>query len=406
MAKPSAPSTDRPELEPHRTDFRDMEPFSLQAQGLDLTFYPAGADRLAALLALIDGAHRSLRLFYYIFAMDDASVAVRDALTRAAGRGVATTLILDGFGASADDGFLRPFTAAGGKLLRFSARWNVRYLIRNHQKMAIADDRLALIGGFNVEQAYFDPPQVNGWHDLGVLVAGEAVSGLTRWYGLLERCTADPHTHFAAIRRLVREWDPGAGPVRWLVGGPTRGLSPWARSLYRDIATGSRLDMVMAYFSPRSGLVRRLGGLARRAAEAGDGVRLVLAGKSDNAATIGAARANYGRLLRRGARICEFQPCKLHMKLIVIDDVTYVGSANFDMRSLYLNLEIMLRIEDAALATRMREFIACHLPWSLEVTPALHRQRLTVWNRIRWSLSWFLVTVVDYTVARRLNLGL
>jgi cardiolipin synthase len=76
------------------------------------------------------------------------------------------------------------------------------------------------------------------------------------------------------------------------------------------------------------------------------------------------------------------------------------------MRSLYLNLELMLRIEDAALAERMREFVAAHLAGSRQVTMALHRERRTVWNRIRWTLSWFLVTVVDYTVTRRLNLGL
>ncbi len=105
-------------------------------------------------------------------------------------------------------------------------------------------------------------------------------------------------------------------------------------------------------------------------------------------------------------RIYEFEPCKLHAKLIVVDDVTYIGSANFDMRSLYLNLELMLRIEDKALAERMRSFIQHHLPHSTEVTPALHKSRRTVWNRIRWSIGWFLVTVVDYSVTRRLNLGL
>ena len=66
----------------------------------------------------------------------------------------------------------------------------------------------------------------------------------------------------------------------------------------------------------------------------------------------------------------------------------------------------MLRIEDRALAERMRGFVSQHLPASLEVTRPLHRSRRTLLNRIRWTLSWFLVTVVDYTVSRRLNLGL
>ncbi len=90
----------------------------------------------------------------------------------------------------------------------------------------------------------------------------------------------------------------------------------------------------------------------------------------------------------------------------MLDDAVYLGSANFDMRSLFLNLEIMLRIEDAALAERLREYFAHHLPAAEEITPEIYAQRRTLLNRIRWRLSWFLVSVVDYTVSRRLNLGL
>ncbi|MCL4673625.1 MAG: cardiolipin synthase B, partial [Sphingomonadaceae bacterium] len=77
--------------------FRDEEPFTVAAQGQSLTFYPAGRDRLAALLALIEGARESLRLCFYIFVEDEAGIRVRDALVAAARRGVDTRLIVDGF---------------------------------------------------------------------------------------------------------------------------------------------------------------------------------------------------------------------------------------------------------------------------------------------------------------------
>ena len=96
----------------------------------------------------------------------------------------------------------------------------------------------------------------------------------------------------------------------------------------------------------------------------------------------------------------------MHTKLIVLDDAVYFGSANFDMRSLYLNLELMLRIEDAALADRMRAFVEWQMKGARKITPQLHAERATVWNRFRWGLSWLLVSVLDYTVSRRLNLGL
>ena len=386
--------------------YRDPAPFAVSTQDHELTFYPAGQDRLAALLALIEGARTSLDMCFYIFAEDACGVAVRDALIAAARRGVAVRLMIDGFGSNATaPAFFDPLRAAGADFCKFSARPSVRYMIRNHQKMVIADAGLAgsaaMIGGFNVEQDYFAPPEANGWNDLGIVFTGPAVAPLALWFEQLHRWTADPKAQWRAMRRLVREWDPGQGPVQWLMGGPTRGLSPWARAVSDDLRRGARLDMMMAYFSPALRLLGRIGRIARKGE-----TRLVLAAKSDNGATIGASRLLYGKLLKRGVRIWEFSPCKLHTKLIVLDDTVYLGSANFDMRSLYINLELMLRIEDRALANRMREFISQHLPASLEVTRPIHRSRRTFFNRIRWTLSWFLVAVVDYTVSRRLNLGL
>lgn len=381
--------------------YRDPPVFSLSAQGQSLSFFPAGKDRFARLLRLIDEAASSLRLAFYLYAPDKAGTRVRDALVRAARRGVEVTLILDAFGASAPREFFAELEAAGGTFCCFQPHWTVRYLIRNHQKIAVADERIAMLGGFNVSDEYFAPPDQNGWHDLGFTVEGSLVAKVVDWYERLKAWTLRPNAKFRGIRRMVRDWDPGPDPVRLLIGGPTRWPNSWARTVARDMIRGHRLDLIMAYFSPPVTLLRRIRRIARKG-----GTRLVMAGKSDNAATVGAARSLYGLLLAARARIWEFEPCKLHTKLIVLDDAVYIGSANFDMRSLYINLEIVVKIEDPALAERMREFVAEHAPASLHVTPALYRKWATPRNRLRWWASWFLVSVVDYTVSRRLNLGL
>jgi cardiolipin synthase len=381
--------------------FCDPPPFSVEAQGLSLTFYPGGRDRLEALIALIDGARAQLKLAFYIFATDECSVRVRDALVAAARRGVDVRLIVDGFGALAGREFFAPLIEAGGTFYCFIAKWTRRYLIRNHQKIVLADGKAAMLGGFNIENAYFAPPAEDGWTDLAFTVEGPVVDRIGDWFDELEDWTAHREAQFRAIRRKVHNWNGGSGPVQVLVGGPSRHLSSWARAVGHDLLDGERLDMTMAYFSPPRRLQKRI----RRIAAKGQ-TRLLFPAKSDNGATIGAARALYKKLLRDGARIWEFQPCKLHTKLIVLDDTVYLGSANFDMRSLFLNLEIVLRIEDAGLAERLREYFAHHLPASEEITPELHASRATWYNRLRWRLSWFLVAVVDYTVSRRLNLGL
>jgi cardiolipin synthase len=133
---------------------------------------------------------------------------------------------------------------------------------------------------------------------------------------------------------------------------------------------------------------------------------VITASKSDNNTTIGAARYTYWRLLKRGVEVYEYQPTKLHSKLIIVDDVVHIGSANFDMRSLYLNLEMMLRVEDAAFAAAMRQFVEGEIAQSERITREAHRQQRSWFNRLKWSLAHFVVATMDYNVTRRLNFGL
>ncbi|UZW54917.1 cardiolipin synthase B [Sphingobium sp. JS3065] len=357
-----------------------------------------------ALVDLIDGADESLKLYYYIFAADGSGQLILDRLVAARARGVAVTLMVDAFGSAATPlAFFDPLAAAGGHFGRFGARRSTRYLIRNHQKLAIADDRRLLMGGFNVEDGYFGIPAEDCWYDLGLLVEGPQVQAMASWYGQLWRWVSTRKQRFRTLRRMVRNWHsplhiaPG-DPMRWVIGGPTRRLSPWAQMVKHDLERARRLDMVAAYFSPGRGMLKRLANAARRT-----GSRLVLPSRSDNGATVAAARLLYGPLLKRGVEIWEYQPCKLHMKLIVVDDAVYIGSANFDMRSLFLNLEVMLRVEDAGFAQAMRAFIDRRVAESRRITLETHRAQRSLPTLIKQWISYFLVGVLDYTVTRRLN---
>ena len=380
-------------------DYCDPPPFTVEAQGLSLAFYPGGRERLEALLELIRGAQTGLKIVFYIFATDESGVRVRDALVATARRGVDVRVIVDGFGAVAGEEFFASLVEAGGKFCSFLPRPTRGYLIRNHQKLVVVDGRIAMLGGFNVENAYFELAEQGGWADLAFTVEGPVVERVGAWFDELEDWVSQPKAKFRAIRRKVLDWDSGTGPVRLLIGGPTGRLSSWTRCISEDLVEGDRLDMVMAYFSPSPRLSKRI----RRIAGRGQ-ARLLLPAKSDHMATIRAARAYHSRLLRAGVRIWEFQACRLHTKLIVLDDAVYLGSANFDARSLYINLEIVLYIEDAALARRLGQFVEGLLPAAEEITPEVHARRATWWNRMRWRLALFLVVAIDYTVNRRFNL--
>jgi cardiolipin synthase len=373
---------------------------AIEVEGNRLRLLADGPDRLDALMSLITGARNNLSLYFYTFAPDDAGTAVREALIDARNRGVHVSLMIDAFGSNGTfAGFTAPLVEAGVRFGRFGSRPSTRYLIRNHQKMAIADGARAIVGGFNVADGYFaGDDDDGGWCDLGVLVEGPAVADLQSWYDRLASWVFDSDQRFRSLRRMVRDWRPGDGRIQWLMGGPARRLSGWVRRVKADLESGRRLDMVAAYFSPGRGMLKRIMRLAKR----GD-ARLIVPLYSDNTATIGAARHLYRRMLGSGVHLFEYLRCKLHMKVIVIDDITYVGSANFDKRSLYINVELMLRVHDPAFAEAVREIIVRREAEARPIDMKAYRSMAGPVARIRWLISYALVGVLDYTMTRRLN---
>ena len=369
--------------------------------GNELTFLPDGPDRLAALLDLIGSARTSLRLLYYIFGADRSGGLVREALIDAINRGVEVALLIDGFGSSdTPQTYFRELHEAGAKFCRFLPSLGRRYLIRNHQKLALADGNRVLIGGFNIEDDYFKLADDGGWRDTALLIEGPSAARLAPYFDALMDWATTPRSKIRDLRAILHRYSETSGKLQWQYGGPMERLSPWVSSTCRDLSRSGDVDMIAAYFAPPGEMLRRIARVGRTGR-----ARIITAAKSDNFATIAAARFTYTRLLKRGVRVFEYQRSKLHSKMLVLDDVAHVGSSNFDYRSIYLNLEMMLRVEDPEFSSLMRLYFEGELEACLEITPELHAERSSLLNRIKWALSFFVVSMADYTVTRRLNFG-
>ncbi|MCW3834784.1 phosphatidylserine/phosphatidylglycerophosphate/cardiolipin synthase family protein [Sphingomonas canadensis] len=375
---------------------------SFTVDGNRLTLLTEGPERLANLLALIGAAERTLRIIYYIYLDDEAGAALRQALICAAERGVRVSVIVDGLGSetAAANRFFDPLVAAGVDLCRFVPRWGRRYLLRNHQKLALADEERAIVGGFNIETAYFGTAQDGAWRDLGLLVEGPAAARLAGYFDALAQWTRQERAPMRLLGATLRSWSEPAGAARWLLSGPMRRLSPWAKMFRRDMQRALRIDLISSYFAPNPAMLRRLDKAARRGR-----VRVVLPSRVDHGAALWAARFTYAGLLRKGVEIYEYQPTKLHTKLYVIDDVVHIGSANFDIRSMFLNLELMLRIEDAAFAAHVRRYVQGEVRESRRITGEDYRRQTGPWTRFLQMAAYFVMAVLDYNVSRRLNFG-
>ena len=375
---------------------------SFTVDGNTLTMLDTGPRRLEAMIALIASAKRTLRIIYYIYVDDAAGARVRQAMLDAASRGVTVSLVVDGLGSehAEQHNFFEPLRDAGVDVCRFVPRWGRRYLLRNHQKLVLADEARAIIGGFNVQDSYFGTPDEQAWRDLGLLVEGPAAGHIAGYFDALSRWSKQPKASLRSLRRALGTWSEPEGKTRWLFGGPTRRLSPWARAVKRDLQSGQTIDIIAGYFAPSPGMLRRLDRAGMRGK-----VRIVLPSKNDHGAAIWASRFTYAGLLRKRVEIYEYQPTKLHTKLFVIDDVVYIGSANYDIRSLFLNLEMMLRIEDKTFAAHVRAYVDGEVDQSERITVALYKARSNWWVRTKQAAAFFVMTVLDYNVTKRLNFG-
>jgi cardiolipin synthase len=375
-------------------------PACVDGHALRLVTTPA--ERFQLILETIAQAKTSLSLMYYIFAVDLSGREVLAALIAACGRGVAVDVIVDGFGTDDQpESSYAPLVAAGARFMRFNPRYGRRYLLRNHQKMLIADGRLALIGGCNIADAYFsalDHPST--WVDLILTVEGPAAARLAAYHAALSAWVHNPDARVRDLRQIILDHSEASGPLRWLHGGLFPRFSPLTRSLRNDIDAAAHLTMQEAYFAPNWAMLRKLGHVVQR----GGQCDIITAGRSNNTTTVAASRHTYHRLLSYGVRLHEYVAHRLHTKLIIADSVTYIGSANFDARSLYINVELMLRIDDASFAAQMRAWLADQSRTRVTITPEVHAARASPVNRLRWLIAYFIVSTLDYSVSRRLNI--
>jgi cardiolipin synthase len=353
------------------------------------------------MLHAIDTARKSVRLETYTMNPGDLAARFRAALTRAAHRGLSVYVLLDAFGSIAlPDDYLDEARRAGVHIRRFNPLSVLRLGIRNHRKALICDDRIAFIGGFNIANEYEGDGVKCGWCDVGLRVEGPVAGELAFVFDeMFARADlrVKPFIRFrrSAAKRAVNT-TPGQDE-QLLLSGPGRGQSPIKSALRKDLATAKDVKIMVAYFLPTWRLRRDL----RRVVARGGRVQFLLASKSDVPISRLAAQSLYRRMLRSGMEIFEYQPQILHAKLIIIDDVVYVGSANLDQRSLNINYELLVRFRDGEMAAHARGVFAANLEHSERITADGWRRSRTWWSRIKQHWAYFLLVRVDPFIAKR-----
>lgn len=347
----------------------------------------------------VDRAASSVALEMYIFADDETGREFQRRLVAAAARGVQVMVLLDAWGSrSLPDGFWDDLRSHGGMVRSFHPLSRGLFPFRNHRKLLLVDDRIAYLGGMNIADEYYrglrgEPP----WRDNMVEITGTEVVQLrhsfSRMWGRADSPLRRLMLRLSRNRRM--KGIPG-GKVRFLESGPENPVRPVRRAYRQVIQTAAKnIDLAMGYFYPNGRLLRTL----RRAVRRGVRVRLLFSRKTDVPIARWAARGLYGRLLRAGVEVWEYEPAMMHAKLAIADDTVIAGSANLDIRSGRINYELVAVATDASLAARARADFEDDLKSSARVLFADWRKRSLI-QKLKERFSYCLLARADIFIAR------
>lgn len=347
-----------------------------------------GEQMFPRLIEAIDGAQDYVLVSSYLFSPDGIGEKVIQSLCRAAQRGLAVKVLIDGIGAWYSlRGAVAPLRSAGVEVHLFRPPAllppTLDINLRNHRKIAVVDAQLGFFGGINIDSRHMveDPDNRNITEDLHFVARGPVVRALhsvfaTDWYLITEE----------SLELSTEERAPtGTTACRVIEDGPDDNLDNLSTTLTTLFTAARReITIMMPYFLPDREMLSALQSAKLRGVK----VRVLIPEQSNLRFVDWATRNMLWELLLWDVEI-YFKPAPFaHTKLVLIDgQYIMAGSANLDARSLRLNYELGVEIFDAALAEKLGSHvqiaISASRPVSLE-----EMDRRPLWQRIRDAFCW------------------
>jgi putative cardiolipin synthase len=374
-------------------------------------------------IALVDLAEKTLDAQYYIWEADATGRILAEHLMQAADRGVRVRLLVDDINLGGRDAMVaamdahpnieirvfNPFANRSARVFDFLTDLG-RVNHRMHNKIMVMDNALAIVGGRNIGNHYFNVATDANFRDLDIAAAGPVVREISTvfdyfwngdWAVPIAALVDRPYTEadLRATRMTVRDWlaeNPYPYPLDQDVAALRSELSSirdqfiWApgRIVWNDpaaIEQGIQAGVIFkafdkkiqtlqkelliesAYFVVRDRALEIVKQMTDR------GVRIRVLTNSLASNDVVAAHAGYAKrrkeLLEAGAELYEYRPdsmvgktrawrgeskAALHTKAVVFDrESVFIGSFNLDLRSSDINTEAGLYVESPELAEQV-----------------------------------------------------
>jgi cardiolipin synthase len=361
--------------------------------GMDLTkgnqvdLLVNGTATFDSILAGISQAQHYALVQFYMIHDDGLGRRLQQVLIERARAGVRVYLLYDEVGSGGlTDAYLQELLEAGVQVSSFKPtqgagnRFQLNF--RNHRKMVVVDGTTGWIGGHNVGDEYLGlDPEMTPWRDTHVRIAGPAV--------LQIQATILGDWYWATRTIPDLNWKPDAASggdqqVMIVPSAPTQELETAGLLFVTALNSAKRRFWVSApYFVPDEAVMKALTLAALRGVD----VRVITSGKGDSLPVQLAGYYHMQKLRGLGIRFYAYDPGFLHEKVMLVDDdVSAVGTANFDNRSFRLNFEVTALIVDREFASRMQAMFEEDFAHAKPIDP-LEFDRKPFWWRFGVNLS-------------------
>ncbi|MBC7384976.1 MAG: phosphatidylserine/phosphatidylglycerophosphate/cardiolipin synthase family protein [Cryobacterium sp.] len=309
--------------------------------------YLTGSEYVEAIIRLCDLSHQSIRIESYIFEEDRSGRRVLIALKSAAARGLKVRVLVDAIGSPSWTveqvselaragvgvrifGRFPDIIRVAWKLCLSGKLWTAfqalrKFQLRNHRKLAIFDERTALVGSANIGDRF------ENWRETTVELTGPGVGVLKRTFVRSWRLAA---------RERLRDERAENPAVRTNFTRKER-LAVNRDFVKKISAEKHRVYMTTAYFHPRPRLMLALFSALKRGVD----LRIISPRDSDISWFPWLSRAAFSGLIQKGARVYEYKSVMNHSKTTLFSRAAIVGSTNMNYRSFMHDLELDVLID-------------------------------------------------------------
>lgn len=343
----------------------------------EIKIFSTGEEKFSAFFKDIRDAKTEINIQYYIIQRDSLAIKLRDKLTEKAKEGVKVRILYDAIGSrNMSPSFFDELISHGGEVATFFPSFlkvvNFRVNNRNHRKICIVDGEVAYIGGFNFGDEYLGTDK-KYWRDTHLRVKGESVNHIQTSFILDWRKAKNDQNLNNGKFSFRTEKHTGDSPVQIIASGPNSEMEHLKNVYIKLILSAKQSVYIQSpFFIPDASLMDA----CKIALLAGVDMRIMIPSRGHNPFVYWASWAYAGELISYGAKILLYEKGFLHAKTIVVDqEVSSVGTTNFDIRSFKLNFEVNAIVYDKKVAKQLHHLFNEDSQVSSEITLERYRER-------------------------------